>query len=265
MSTTIGHGRREFLKGSAAAMLAAGGWGWQAGAAPAEDHAAVHGMAIAGEQTVVLYHLPLFHSPHNYQVILEATFTKSGSDPQSAYFNDRKRSGAKLYTLEPEPFVLPQLVAASPLRSFKANAYRGHFEMIEDKDLDAARIGKDVDVNVTRVIHFRKFDPAAAKPDQLEYLLFGKGAELFLAHLATKAPDFDQVLSVKAPNHTFTDEELREAVPIVFPGRANSPSKRIGGTEPITGQIKGTSGAPPKTVQLQPGIEFYFDQNDLRR
>jgi len=122
-----------------------------------------------------------------------------------------------------------------------------------------------VDVNVTRVIHFRKFDPAAAKPDQLEYLLFGKGAELFLAHLATKAPDFDQVLSVKAPNHTFTDEELREAVPIVFPGRANSPSKRIGGTEPITGQIKGTSGAPPKTVQLQPGIEFYFDQNDLRR
>src|SRR5262245_47161598 len=57
MSTTIRHGRREFLKGSAAAMLAAGAWGWQAGAAAAEDHAAVHGMAIAGEQTVVLYHL----------------------------------------------------------------------------------------------------------------------------------------------------------------------------------------------------------------
>ena len=42
---------------------------------------------------------------------------------------------------------------------------------------------RDVNVTVTRVVHFRKFDPAATKPAQLEYLLFGKGTELFLAHL----------------------------------------------------------------------------------
>jgi hypothetical protein len=265
MSKNDNRRRREFLKSSAGAVFAASGWGWQIGAARAEDEATVHGMAIAGEQTVILYHLPLFHGLHTYQVILEATFTKPGSDPQSAYFNDRKRSGAPLYTLEPEPFVLPRLVAAQPLRTFKGNVYRGHFEMIADEDLDAARIGKDVDVKVTRVIHFHKFDLTAAKPDQLEYLLFGKGAELFVAHLATRPPDFDQVLSVKVPNHTFTDDELREGMPIVLPGRSNSPNKRIDGREPLTAQIKGKGGAAPKTVQLQPGIEFYFDQKDLRR
>ena len=51
-----------------------------------------------------------------------------------------------------------------------------------------------VDVGVTRVIHFRKFEPGAAGLSQLEYLLFGKANELFLAHSITKPPDFDQVL-----------------------------------------------------------------------
>ena len=48
-------------------------------------------------------------------------------------------------------------------------------------------------------------------------------------------------------------------MPIVFPGKTNSTAKRIQGAEPVTGQIKGAGGAPPKTVQLQPGIEFYTE------
>ena len=110
-------------------------------------------MLIVGEQTVFLSHLPLFHSPHNYQVILEATFAKPGSDPQADYFNDRKRTGTKIYTLEPEPFVLPRLAAAEPRRSFKASIYREHFERFPNQRAkEAARIGQNVDVNVTRVV-----------------------------------------------------------------------------------------------------------------
>ena len=119
-------------------------------------------------------------------------------------------------------------------------------------------------MTVTRVIHFRKFDPAAPKLAQLEYLLFGKGTELFLAHLITKPPDFDQILSVKALNQKFTDEELSQGVPIVFPGKTNSTAKRIRGADPVTGQIKGTGGAPPKTIQLQPGIEFFNETGDFK-
>jgi hypothetical protein len=264
MSKINNRSRREFLKNSVAAAFAAGYWGRPTGVVSAEDGPSAHGMLIVGEQTVFLSHLALFHPPHNYQVILEGTFAKPGSDPQADYFNDRKRTGTKIYTLEPEPFVLPRLAAAEPLRSFKASIYRGHFERIKPpRALDAARIGEKVDVNVTRIIHFRKFDPTAAKPAQLEYLLFGKGAELFLAHVITKPPDFDHILSVKALNHKFTDGELSQGAPIVFPGKTNAVAKRIRGVEPVTGQTTGTGGAVPKTLQLQPGIEFYFEQGEF--
>jgi hypothetical protein len=264
MSKTIHHGRREFLKGSAATVFAASCWGWQAGAVSAEDEESIHGMLIVGEQTVFLSHLPIFGSPHDYQVLLEAAFVKPGSDPQADYFNDRKRTGTKIYTLEPERFVLPRLAAAAPLRAFKANIYRGHFERFPtQRAKEAARIAQNVDVNVTRIIHLRKFDPTAAKPAQLEYLLFGKGPELFLAHVITTPPDFDHILSVKALNHMFTDGELSQGTPIVFLGKTNAVSERIGGVEPVTGHIVGAGGAAPKTLQLQPGMEFYFEEGEL--
>src|SRR6185436_5247861 len=97
------------------------------------DNSATHNMLVVGRQTVFLSHLPMFSdpgsvSPHRYQAILEATFAKAGSDPQALYFNDRKANpGTKIYTLNPDPFVLPNL-GAQTLRSFKAKIFRGHLE-----------------------------------------------------------------------------------------------------------------------------------------
>ena len=36
-----------------------------------EDKPATHGMLIFGTNKIYASHLPMFHSPHNYQVILE--------------------------------------------------------------------------------------------------------------------------------------------------------------------------------------------------
>ncbi len=87
--------------------------------APSEEPASGHGMAIIGEMTVFLSHLPMFMSPHDYQVILEVTFTSQGSDPQRVYAEDRREHpDAKLYTFEPtRAFVLPDLFPADPLSS----------------------------------------------------------------------------------------------------------------------------------------------------
>jgi hypothetical protein len=228
------------------------------------DHPAVHGMLIVGEQSVYLSHLPLFGSPHDFQVLLEATFSKPGDDPQNDYFDDRKRAREKIYTLEPEAFVLPSLAAATPLRSFKANIYRGHFERFPNRRAqDAARIGQGVDVTVTRILHFRKFDPTAAKLPALEYLLFGKGDELFVAHFITTPPDFDQVLSVKAAGEKLSDADLSQAMPVVISGRPNTVAQRIKGGESVAGQIRGTGAAASKAVQLQAGTEFYLEQEEL--
>jgi hypothetical protein len=238
-------------------------WGRLAAASGAEDEPGLHGMLVTGQRTVFLSHLPMFGPPHDYQVILEAALSKSGGDPQADYFNDRKRTGATLYTLEPERFVLPRLAAVTPLRSFKANVYRGHFERFPTRAAkEAARIAQNVDVTVTRVIHFRRFDPAAAKPAQLEYLLFGKGGEVLAAHLIIRPPDFDQIVPVTALDRTFADSELSAGVRVVIPSSTNAAAGRMAGVDPITGQIKNADGATA-TVRLQPGVEVYFEQNEL--
>jgi hypothetical protein len=105
-----------------------------------------------------------------------------------------------------------------------------------------------VDVTVTRVIHFRKFDPAAAKPSQLEYLLFGRGAERFLAHVITRPPDFDHILAVTSLGPQVTDEELTQGMTLRFPGKTNSVASRIRGVQPVTAQTPGTGGAAPGTL-----------------
>lgn len=227
---------------------------------------AVHGMLLVGEETVYLSHLPMFTDPrHDIQAILEATLAGDGGDPQAAYADDRRRTGTKMYTVQPEEFVLSDLVPADPehhppRRSFNGTIVRGHFER------GGRPVLHDVVIEVTNVVHFRQFDPDAPGLPQLQYLLFGKGSELFLAHLITKPPDFDQVLSVQVTGHEFTDEELRHGVPVVVPGRANSMSERVREGEQVTAeaQLAGRDGPETLEVQVEAGTEFYFEEGELR-
>ena len=237
------------------------------GPAKSGDRPAGHGMVIVGEQAVFLSHLPMFMSPHDYQVILEATLTKPGADPQADYVEDRRRTGARLYTLPPESFVLPELVPEHPgdqprRRSFQGEVVRHHFERREPKPVS---VGSGVTVTVTNVVYFQKFNPDAEQPDRLRYLLFGKGQELFLAHVITSPPDFDQILSTKIPDHQFTDEELRHGVQIVFPDRANSFDERLQEGERVAGRAKlaGDGAAGTLELQVEVGVEFYCEANEL--
>ncbi len=225
----------------------------------------VHGMLIVGEETVYLSHLPMFTDPnHAIQAILEATFTAESGNPQSVYADDRERTGTKVYTFQPKKFVLSGLVSPDPAqpppcRFFKGSIVRGHFERGGNPILE------DVVVEITNIVHFRQFDPDSQGLPQLGYLLFGKGHELFLAHLITKPPDFDQVLSVRVVDHEFTDEELRRGVPIVFPEKANSMSERIREGERVAAEAQ-LAGAAPETVEIQveADTEFYFEEGELR-
>ncbi len=205
-----------------------------------------------------------YTSLHRYQVVLEATFTKNGNNLDDLYARDRKSNPrTKMYTLNPEDFVLSALFTPDPqhpaLSSFKGTVFRGHLER-GGQPIDAL---KDVIVNVKKVVHARKFDPSDEKPRNLEYFLFGKGQELFLAHLVTKPPDFDQILSVKIGDPPFTDEELDRGVRIVILDRKNSPSQRIKEKEKVTGQGHITGAHQFLQLQIQAGVEFYFEEGEL--
>lgn len=263
-------GRRKFLKEGLSASIAAGCFSTTAGAEDVAnfvfaDKPATHNMLVVGRQTVFLSHLPMFNapgftSPHRYQVILEATFTKAGSDPQALYFNDRKANPAtKIYTLNPDPFVLPNL-GARTLNSFKAKIFHGHLEKEGNKLL-----AENVRVSVNRLIHFRKFDPSAKKPSELEYILFGKGEEIFLAHAISKAPDFDQILSVKISGLGFTDEMLGRGIMITV-NRPNTIVQRIKENQKVKARLPLTRD--PKIsgqeIEINAGTEFYLEEGELR-
>ncbi len=275
MSKTIAGqtGRRDFLKHGSFA-LAAGLLGLglrpEAGARHhgAADAPNVHNMLIVGRETAFLSHLPMFTapdfvSPHRYQAILEASFTKAGADPQAVYAADRKKHPAtKIYTLNPDRFVLPNLLPAGgspPVSSFGAKIFRGHLEKPGNRV-----IADRVNVNVKRVIHFREFDPMAASPERLEYILFGKGREAFLAHFITRPPDFDQVLSVSVDGHAFTDEELGRGLRVTFE-RPNSMATRLAETQPAVGEVRDAAAAgDPLKVRFKALTEFYFEEGELR-
>jgi hypothetical protein len=283
-----GNNRREFLERSATAAAGLGclSLGLKAQplvmTRPPQDKPGTHNMLVVGEQTVYLSHLPMFDgfnedktdfiSPHRYQVILEATFTDGNNNLTEVYTADRKSHPTeKMYTINPALFVLPDLdPKGKALRTFRGNTvFRGHLER-KNEPIIGFKLPNDppeggvFDVNVRKVVHFHKFVPGAAKPTQLQYILFGKGPETFLAHFIAQPPDFDQIISVKVTSGQFSDEELSNGIKVSFPGTANAAKTRIKEKQKASGlfQIPGSSDSKP--VQVEVVKEFYFEEGELR-
>jgi len=261
-------GRRDFLQ-----MASAGGLALGLGARPAsaqDDPAGTHGMLMFGQEAVFFSHLPMFHgvnpegtdflSLHRYQVILEAAFTKEQRD---AYAKDRKDNpGAPYYTIEPKPFVLSHLFtpATAPQRSsFTCDIFRDHFEKSTGQKVPGL---ENAQVKIARVVHGRKFDPRASKPNKLEYLLFGRGRERFLAHAIFAPKDFDHVLPVQFLSVELSDADLSKDVRIVVPDRENVVTQRLRQGQRVEAELR-IGAAPPAKVQIEAGRRIYFEESEL--
>ena len=307
--------RRDFLKRGATAAAGLGllRLGLQAqplspAASPASilplpDKPGTHNMLVVGEQTVYLSHLPMFDglnqnrtdyiSQHRYQVILEATLTDGDKNLTEVYMADRgSHLTEKMYSINPALFVLPDLdPKGKALRSFRGNTvYRGHLERANTPIIGFPEpppsnppAGGLFDVNVVRVIHFHKFAPREAKPAELQYILFGKGAETFLAHYIAQPPDFDQVIGVKVTGQQFTDEQLATGIMVNFAAKPNTAKTRLREGEKASGvfhvarfelKVPPTNGRPgitemapdkvAKPLQVEVIKEFYFEEGELR-
>jgi hypothetical protein len=233
----------------------------------AVDAPGTHNMLVVGRDTVFLSHLPMFKphdsdSPHRYQVILEAVLAKVGPDPQTTYAKDRKsHPTTRTYTLSPQQFILPHLNSANanpPLSTFRADLFRGHLEKKGERIIEGA------DVSIRNVIHFRELDSNAPKLTQLEYILFGKGSELFMAHLLTRPPDFDQVISISIKDHALTDDDLRKGLRIVFT-RPNTVAGRLLEKQEATGELRPAEGlSSTQKLKVRVGVEHYLEDGELR-
>lgn len=212
----------------------------------------LHGMVVVGSETTYASHMPMFMSPHDHQVIIQVSLNTA------AYHNARRHFGTSaLFTLRPEPFPIHRLKPAADgrptLTEFPAELFFGHFERGGDK------LG-EVAVNVQQTPVFRHLDLAKKAP-QLRYILFGRGADLFLAHEITAAPDFDQLIAVQA-NTEDSEPAPARAVLLTIPGRENGLDKRLSPGEQVSA-AEAAPPSPPATLNLQALTEVYLETSDL--
>lgn len=154
-------------------------------------------MMLMGNEVIYASHLPMFHSPHDYQIISVLELSKEDKDK---YDQDKKdHPDDSVYTIEPETFVLPEMI--NHTKTFRASIYRGHFERGGTKFLE------NIPVKIKQVIYYKQFYQTAVKPANLQYLLFGNQKEQFLVHRISSKPDFDENMTVQ-----ITDQKTLKAI-----------------------------------------------------
>jgi hypothetical protein len=150
------------------------------------DKPSTHGMVIFGTERIYASHLPMFHTPHDYQVIMEIQM-----DPQAKkkFIRDQETHRDNVtYTIAPETFILPEMLN-SP-HAFKAMIYRGHFER------GGTPVSDSVTINIKQIIYQLKFEKGTPKPANYSMIVFGNRTEQFAVHQISSSPDFDQVMRV---------------------------------------------------------------------
>jgi hypothetical protein len=153
------------------------------------DTPSVHGMLLFGDKVSYASHLPMFHSPHDYQLIMKLTLHDHGSETLNTY-KQAKADGAMLFTLVPEVMDLSQLIDGTK-KSFVATIFEGHFEQ------GGNPLG-EIAVNVESIVFAEKLNGNQVLPFEY-FLVFGGLGEYYGAHIIKVKPSYDAIMSVSQP------------------------------------------------------------------
>ncbi len=151
-----------------------------------------HGMALfGGSGGLYASHLPMFHAPHDYQVILQLHVADPAVD---AALRKRLNGKTALWTIAPEKFELDRLApyAARPLKRFKADLVLGHFEQSGKTQYASATVVVD------KVLMFRQLSPAQKTSASARYAQVGSGRQRFLVKEIDSRPDYDHIVAYDA-------------------------------------------------------------------
>ena len=161
------------------------------------DPPATHGMLLFGTHATYASHLPMFHSPHDYQLVLKLNLKEIARTNTLKTYAGALKQGETLFTLVPEIMDLTKVIDGTK-KTFAASIFLGHFE----------RGGKNlgpVDVEVDSIVYSKKLDGNQPPlPFEESYLVFGEKGEYFAAHLIKEKPNFDAIVSVTQPQELIT-------------------------------------------------------------
>jgi hypothetical protein len=151
-----------------------------------------HGMALfGGKDGLYTSHLPMFHAPHDYQVVLQVRLADLRLD---AAVKKRLDGNTALWTVAPEKFELDRLQpgAPAPLQRFQADLVLGHFEQ------GGQTVYPSATVVIDKVLLFRKLSPAVKASAVARYVQVGNGTQRYLIKEIDSRPDFDHIVSYRA-------------------------------------------------------------------
>jgi hypothetical protein len=230
-------------------------------ASPIIDPPGVHNFFMFGSKTLYIEHMPMFtEEKHMYQVILRADL------PDTVMRGYRARQGgahrtpwnlvnsAKLYTL-------PQ-VKAGTLSTIGVDVYADY------SNADAAPTGSpfatDVPLTVREVVHFRHWDFNIPRPQNLTYLLFGRGGEAHLSHYIARDPDFQHIVTLRSAPAWLSADQLAAGAEICFSG---VPSLPLACADPLRKGshrvlFQGRTDAPA-TLDLTGASSVWFSTGNL--
>jgi hypothetical protein len=170
-----------------------------------------HGMAVFqdNQQSFYISHMPLFHSPHNYQIVYKIEVN-----------NDKKLTAllaTGMVTLLPKPFDLNKLIDGESFGE-EADIYQGHFER-------GGKLITSTRVNFVTPILIKKIDALDSTSDSIRpksivnntfYTAKVNNNQAILVHKIEKKPSFDVIAfsstlpSNKTEENTFSGCKIEE-------------------------------------------------------
>lgn len=163
-----------------------------------------HGMAVFGDgEQLFASHLPMFHAPHDHQLVMQIRLSNSDADASLRASLAREPT---LWTIDPEPFALRELWTGAR-NTFRAKLFQGHFER------GGRLVHRRVQVEVIRVVEHRALIPSAACEPSSHYSVLHTQKNLFAFKQIRCKPDFDHLIrlaKVQASGVTRTAKTLLE-------------------------------------------------------
>jgi hypothetical protein len=202
-----------------------------------------HGMVLFGGQNALFAsHLPMFHAPHDAQVVLEIDL----GDAKIAHaLRAALQARPRLWTLNPEAFALSDL-SSGKISSFQADLVRGHFER------GGKVVYEAVQVRVKRVIFHAVLSALYTTKSFAYYQIIAIDNTAFMFKHIDQRPDFDHIVGLVLNG----EKSLTKTTPIVL-------------KLPITGAEQ-PSSERLQTMLDQAGVaakvaeQVYFETGDLR-
>lgn len=233
-----------------------------------EPHLGGHGQALVGLESTYFSHLAVpmqlaGEHPHNFQIITKVSFESQAA--HEGYVVDRGADPDALYTAIPREFDQDALRKSEDLPHLEQTLLvRGHFEQ------DGTTIMPRQTMRAEKVIYYHELIPDGERLPVPHYVLFGGGSDLFMEHIISVPPDFQQIARIELDGDDPADgarlaEALEDGLFLELPDRENAPSARLREGDTLQCQLVIARDTPPVPVRLHVVAEQYCEEGELSR